>query len=254
MEEENINIDLEFIRATMAYEDMPLTSKEVDICHEVLIGELSADKVVNESIKNYRSSSKTYTNSFNKTYCYPDTDVLINLLDIRDFDQLKEAERKITSVRIAELKRKPIKGEMNNEYLKKIHKHIFKDIYQWAGDFRTVKISKGFMFAYPEHLESQGQELFNNLKKENLKGLIKENLVERLAYYKAEINVLHPFREGNGRTTREFMDVLAKKNEQYLHINETEKDEYLKAMIQSPYNTDLLKKLINDWLDSEKKI
>ena len=80
--------------------------------------------------------------------------------------------------------------------------------------FRTENIAKDyFQFAEWEYIESELTRLLSELKSENfLANLTKEKFTERLAYYWAELNVLHPFREGNGRTTREFLRQLSLKN------------------------------------------
>ena len=79
-------------------------------------------------------------------YCYPGTYVLKNKLNITDADELKSAEREITSLRTAQLMIEPMDGTLDFGYLKQIHKFLFGDIYEWAGKVRTVNISKGNQF------------------------------------------------------------------------------------------------------------
>lgn len=66
-------------------------------------------------------------------YCYSDSEVLINELNIRDKDDLFKAEKELTLIRLKELQQNPIKGEYNFKHLKEIHRYIFQDIYEWAG-------------------------------------------------------------------------------------------------------------------------
>ena len=133
-------------------------------------------------------------------YCYPDSDVLINKLDIRDRDKLQKFERKLTMIRLSELFDNPIKGSFDFKHLKDIHQFIFQDIYDWAGTVRIVDIAKGNMFCNVKFIDSQAEEIFLKLKKEkHLSGFSEEDFIKRLAYYFSEINALHPFREGNGR-------------------------------------------------------
>lgn len=107
----------------------------------------------------------------------------------------------------------PIKGDFDLKHLQAIHKFIFSDIYDWAGKLRTVNISKGDMFQRFDYLEQNCNALFDKLKSENyLMGLSQDELCKKLSYYLSEINVLHPFREGNGRTQRVFIEYLAKAN------------------------------------------
>jgi cell filamentation protein len=146
----------------------------------------------------------------NQIYCYPNSDVLINKLNIRNSDILFEAERKLTMLRISDLIDTPIKGEFDLKHLQAIHKYIFQDIYDWAGEIRTVDIAKQNMFCKVQYINGQASIIFENLKKENfLIDLKRDEIVNRLSYYFSEINALHPFREGNGRSQREFIRELA---------------------------------------------
>lgn len=183
-------------------------------------------------------------------YCYPGTSTLKNRLNIKDPVELQNVERELSVRRLTELDKRPLKDELSFDYLRKIHKELFGDLYEWAGQMRTVRISKGFMFAYPEHINEQGKYIFRQLKNDNyLKGLSKEQFSEKLAYYKAELNVLHPFREGNGRIIRAFIQKLAESNGYYLNFDKIGKDEYHNAMIKSPYDTADLNEIIFKALD-----
>lgn len=79
-------------------------------------------------------------------YCYPETDVLINKLNIHNSERLRDAERDITSRRLLQLYQRPIKGNFDYAHLKKIHRFIFQDIYAWAGKERIVDIAKSRLF------------------------------------------------------------------------------------------------------------
>ncbi|MDT3701306.1 MAG: Fic family protein [Thermincola sp.] len=152
----------------------------------------------------------SYSYEWDQRYCYPHSNVLINKLGIEDAEKLHIAEREITSLRIANAKISIIKGEFDLLHLKKIHKYIFGDIYEWAGEIRWVNIAKGNMFCSYEYIEANAVLLFNRLRRENyLKDAAREEIPLRLAYYLSEINVLHPFREGNGRVQRLFIEYLA---------------------------------------------
>ena len=98
-----------------------------------------------------------------RIYCYPNSDVLINKLNIRDNDLLSEAERKLTMLRISDLIDNPIIGEFGLEHLKQIHKYIFQDIYSWAGEIRKVDISKVSMFCKVQYINDQATYIFANL-------------------------------------------------------------------------------------------
>jgi cell filamentation protein len=151
-----------------------------------------------------------YDYEWDSKYCYPNSFILINKLGIKDKSQLIEAERKITLLRIYDLKQSPVKGNFDLEHLQFIHQYIFREIYSWAGQLRTVNIAKGNQFCNCMYIESGSKPIFDKLKKEDyLIGTSQDSICEKLAYYLGEINVIHPFREGNGRTQRVFIESLA---------------------------------------------
>lgn len=141
-------------------------------------------------------------------YCYPGSDVLKNKMGIRDQDALRRMERRLTMLRILELVEAPLPGDFDFRHLKAIHRYIFQDVYDWAGEIRTVDIAKGNMFCNALFIESQAAEIFRKLKND-LQSPGGEGLTRCLAYHFSEINALHPFREGNGRCQREFIRALA---------------------------------------------
>ena len=148
----------------------------------------------------------------NDPYSYPDTDILRNKADIRNAEKLAKYEYSKVAVRTVELQENPIPGKFDLKHLQAIHKHLFQDIYEWASELRTVAISKGdTLFAQPDMIESYANStVFKDLAKDKyLVGMEKEQFTERLAHHYAEINALHPFREGNGRSTRQFVEQLA---------------------------------------------
>ena len=157
------------------------------------------------------NSKYHYEYEWDSKYCYPHSYVLKNKLNITDQAELDAAERSITSIKASQASINHIKGEFDFIHLKKIHKFLFEDIYEWAGCVRTVNISKGNQFCRVDYIEPQMNDLLSKLKEENflLHHETKETLGKRLAYYLAEINVIHPFREGNGRAQRMFIEHLA---------------------------------------------
>lgn len=101
-----------------------------------------------------------------RVYCYPDSDVLVNRLNIRESEKLHAFEKKLTMLRLLELIDKPIKGNFDFKHLKEIHRYIFQDIYDWAGEVRKVDIAKGNMFCSVRFIDMQAEEIFGALKKE----------------------------------------------------------------------------------------
>lgn len=119
-----------------------------------------------------------------RMYCYPDSDVLINKLNIKEQEKLYIFERKLTMLRLLELIDKPIKGNFDFEHLQSIHRYIFQDIYEWAGEVRKVDIAKGNMFCNVRFIASQAEEVFGKLKAENyLTGLSEDAFVRKLSYF-----------------------------------------------------------------------
>lgn len=167
-------------------------------------------------------------------YCYPDSDVLVNKLDIRDPNKLQIFERKLTMPRLLELIDKPIEGKFDLKHLQAIHAYIFQDVYDWEGKIRTVDIAKGNTFCNVRFISSQADVIFSKLKEEYyLAGLEEYMFTKRLAYYFSEINALHPFRKGNGRSQREFIRSLALKNGYLIYFEKASKEEMLIASKKS---------------------
>ena len=143
-------------------------------------------------------------------YVYPNTDVLRNKLDIRDGTKLQRIEADLCYLRSLRLSSRPIPGEYDLVHLQAFHRYLFEGLYEWAGELRTVPLAKTDLFCLPEHIESYGNEIFGALADEqHLADLDREAFVDRLTHYLAEVNALHPFREGNGRTQRAFFAQLA---------------------------------------------
>ena len=165
-------------------------------------------------------------------YVYPNTEVLKNKFGIRDSERLLEIEKTITlgawqDIREGKIK---IKKTFDYKHLKSLHKELFKDLYDWAGKERTVDISKpGTLFCRAMFIEEEAKRIFNNLKKDNFLKDIKDKskFSEKLGQLFLDINMLHPFREGNGRSQRLFIGDLAKENGYYLEWTNIPKEEMI---------------------------
>ena len=179
-------------------------------------------------------------------YCYPNSRTLKNKLDITDIDELHDEERNLSNLRAEELMHDPIKGQFDFAHLQKIHHYLFQDIYDWAGEVRTVDVAKSNLFCRYFAIQPEAERIFRELKSEKyLQGLNTGAFAERLAYYFSEINALHPFREGNGRTQREFIRQLAFQSNYFLSYAGVAKDEMVQASIESfKRNYSLLEKII----------
>lgn len=169
-----------------------------------------------------------------RVYCYPESDVLINNLNIHDLKRLNEAERKLTQLRLNDLVTSPIQGDFDLKHLQNIHKYLFQDLYSWAGKIRTVDIAKSNMFCKVQFIRTQADEIFRKLEADNyLANLSKDIFIQKIAYYFSEINALHPFREGNGRTQREFIRELAMQQKYVVHFAGITAGEMLEASMDS---------------------
>src|SRR5574344_702141 len=184
--------------------------------------------------------------SRNSVYCYEGTNVLVNKLNIKDSKVLENYETSVVAIKLMALNKKGITGNFDEKHFTSIHKFLFEDIYPFAGSFRTENIAKEyFQFAQWEYIESELNRLLSKLKKENfLANLNKEDFAKEIAYYWSELNVLHPFREGNGRTTREFLRQLSLKNGYVLNIQNVNAKDLLTASIESIVDQSDLEKLI----------
>lgn len=170
-------------------------------------------------------------------YCYLNSDIYINKLNIKERKALTSLEADLSAHRLMQLMIKPIRGKFGIVHLRRIHEYIFQDLYDFAGKFREEDITKGTtIFCKSQFIQPNLEILLDELKAENhLANLDKNAFIKRLAYYMAELNILHPFREGNGRTIREFIRQLALKNGYDLDWSQIEGDLLLQAMIQSAH-------------------
>ena len=128
-------------------------------------------------------------------YCYPGTTVLKKKLGLRKQDDLDNFEAEISLQRSAE----PLPaGKLTYPHYCAIHRHLFQDVYTWAGKPRTVRVAKGgSMFCYPESIDREAKKLFRQLAEaKHYKGLSSEDFAKEAAHFLAELNAIHPFREG----------------------------------------------------------
>ena len=165
-------------------------------------------------------------------YCYKGTTVLKNRLGIRDQDALDQVEADTTAQRFAEALPQ---GSLTPTHYCSVHRHLFGDIYAWAGRFRITRISKGdSTFCYPENIPAQMRALFGALKVENcFSGLDQKDFSTRSAHFLAELNAIHAFREGNGRTQLAFFTLLADRAGHPVRQATLQPEAILDAMIAS---------------------
>jgi len=186
-------------------------------------------------------------------YTDPNTGILRNLADITDPDDLLFFESGAVAKRIQELYEKPIKIKGVDSLLS-IHRHLFQDVYSWAGKRRKVEISKaGKQFFPTTHFDNAFR--FIDTLISDYRSISKgENLqvAAKLAEILDNVNYLHPFREGNGRAQREFLRLLASEKGLTLNLNPPDNknvyDQYMQGTINSDIKT--LTKLILELIET----
>lgn len=125
---------------------------------------------------------------------------MYNRFEIQDKTALERVESTFSYVRSFELMRAATGGKFDLSHMKEIHRKLFGDVYEWAGEIRSVDIAKGnSMFAYHHQIESYTPKITQQLAKEQyLRGLDADEFSQRAGYYMGELNALHPFREEMG--------------------------------------------------------
>ena len=137
--------------------------------------------------------------------CYPGTTCLINKLGIRDEVALAETEAAVVFGKASLLDQQPIVGGFDFDHYKRIHQFLFCDLYDWAGQIRTINISKkGAAFVPVAEIEPCADACFKRLAAFSGERLSQRELAEEIADFYHTVNMLHPFREGNGRAQRVF--------------------------------------------------
>jgi cell filamentation protein len=147
----------------------------------------------------------------NDPYVDPDSGVLLNRAGITDPERLRVVEAAISVQALYALHDELLPGSYDLDHLCAFHDRIFGRLYPWAGQIRTVAIAKTDLFCLPQHIAPYAQDVFLHLALEkHLRGLPRQSFVDRLTHYLAEVNAIHPFREGNGRTQRAFFGQLSR--------------------------------------------
>jgi cell filamentation protein len=144
-------------------------------------------------------------------YKDPATGLLRNLLGHTDPVALAASEADISAAELVLLRLRTLPGDYDLRHLQRFHQRIFRSIYPWAGEIRTVAIAKTDLFCLPQHIRPYADSVFSELAAEkHLRELPRDRFVDRLTHFYAEVNAIHPFREGNGRTQRAFFGQLSR--------------------------------------------
>ena len=185
-------------------------------------------------------------------YCYPDSNVLKNKLNIRDLRELKDVEEKFVAIKQLVLLQKPIPGRFTINHLLRIHRFLFEDVYPFAGHIRREQISKGeTLFFPPDLIKRELRRVFGEIHET---GMLQEkkpqSQIQHLSHVMAELNIIHPFREGNGRSIREFIRCMAQVYGLTLNWGNADQDTMMDAAIASVYDDMALCEILHQCLES----
>ena len=171
-------------------------------------------------------------------FYYENSDVPINKFDIKDTQTIHEIEKELLeeayTVFFNELDENT---RFDEAYFISLHKRTFESLYEWAGLYRDFNMAKGeSRFCQGEFVKSSSQKIFEELKSDNYlknyESRPKSEFAKKLAYYKCELNALHPFYELNGRITRMFIDMIAAYNGyKFIDYSQISQKEYIDSAI-----------------------
>lgn len=241
---------IEYVKNTMEIEGYKICKRDLDFFKEIEDNKYSKKQIIQKVLKTHKIQMKDYDLKDNH-YCYKGSFVLKNKFDIKDKKTLDSVEKDITGSFLLLLQSRNFHNkELNYEFFMWLHKYIFGDIYNWAGNLRVVDLTKGeFKFAHYPYLNDLLCDYFLKLKKDNyMIDYEYDEILEKLTYFITELNIIHPFREGNGRVIREYFRILLERKN--LFIDYSDKGKYLEAMIESPYSMDKLKQFLSNNLRS----
>jgi cell filamentation protein len=161
-------------------------------------------------------------------YLFPGTSVLRNRLGLTDPGQLDKVERRLVAQRIAE---GVPTGDFDLIHLRAIHRQLFQDVYDWAGDLRSGEISKGgHQFQFRQYIETGMADIHRRLRQaEFLRGLSAGAFAEAAAPIMGDVNYVHPFREGNGRVQLQYLEQLAEQAGHPIDLTRIEPQGWLEA-------------------------
>lgn len=164
-----------------------------------------------------------------RVYCYPPAfDVLKNKFDIRDKRKLDYFERELVVQRMIE---DIPTGDFDLDHLKAIHRHLFQDVYDWAGELRTVELSKdGHQFQFQKFIRTGMDNVHRRLTACNyLRNLSHEGFSRAAGEIIGDVNYVHPFREGNGRTQLLYLEQLASQADHAIDLGAIDRDRWMMA-------------------------
>lgn len=171
------------------------------------------------------------------TDCYEGTTCLINKFNIRDESKLAELEAMITLAKTSELEQDVLKDGFDENDYKDIHRRLFDTLYNWAGEYRSIEISKkGTMFAKHDEIPELLTNCFKRLKSmDYFRELPFDDFIDEVVDIYCTTNYIHPFREGNGRTQRVFLSQLIRYNGYEINFSKSDTDYLMVATIHAAH-------------------
>jgi cell filamentation protein len=170
--------------------------------------------------------------AFDDPYCYRGTEVLKNRVGIRDSKLLEAFELEMSALRAEE----PLpEGRFGPAHYRAVHRHLFQDVYHWAGRYRTVRIGKaGNWFCYPDYIPSQMTLVFKALNEEAFSPRAEfGDFAQAAAGFLGDLNAIHPFRDGNGRSQLSFLHLVALRAGHPVDLSRVNPSDLMAAMIAS---------------------
>lgn len=158
-----------------------------------------------------------------------------NKYGITNLDELLKLEAAKTTFRSMELRSEGLKGNFDLQHLCAIHKHLFQDVYPWAGEIRDVDIAKGnTLFCLARNISDYSQDVFKTVKKfDRSAKRTSDEVSKHLATLSDDMNALHPFREGNGRSKRAFLSLYSRELGYELDLSKLNSEELKQAEIRA---------------------
>lgn len=224
---------IDFIAFTLEVEGFSMEEDQESYLREILDGDATADAAI-ESIIREASLDENFIPQEGENGHYPNTKSLVNYFNIEERDELRRLENLIVPMRLAELLTHDIPTNYNFELLKEIHNTLFGDLYPCAGVVRDFSTSKRTAFCQPEYIEPMARTIFSKLLADKfLKGKEPDQFINDLAFYMGEVEALHPFIDGNGRTARVFFYLLVMNAGYDIKWFEVDPDRLLEADISA---------------------
>jgi len=167
------------------------------------------------------------------TYCYPpEFSVLQNRAGLQEQDSLTRFENRMVGIRLSE---EIPRGDFSLNHLRAIHHHLFQDVYEWAGEVRQIDIGKGGTAFLPvSRIELGMSDVHERLiAQDYLRGLERPDFARSAAETLGDVNYVHPFREGNGRTQFQYLKQLSERAGHPIDLSQFDRESWISASIKT---------------------